>query len=155
MPAFTRDELLAALDAERTALLELLPRFADEQLRASTRADGWTAHDIAAHVADSSFGIARLVLGEVPPVLPVNPTTGWMDPSDYNDQRREQNRGLSRDKLNARLAGGFDNARRAIEGVADYDAPGPYGPNHTKGQWLRRIVDHAREHREELAALLS
>lgn len=155
MPGFNRDELLAALDAERSALLDLLPRFGDEQLRQTTRADGWTAHDIAAHVADSSFGLARLVLGEAPPALPVNPATGWMDPTDYNHQRREQNRALSREKLAARLAGGFDNARRAIETVADYDAPGPYGPKHTKGQWLQRIVDHTREHREELAALLS
>ena len=151
----SRAELLAALETERAALVALLPQFGDEQWYGASRADGWTAHDIAAHVADASYGLARLALGEAQPVLPVDPATGWMDPSGYNDQRREQNRSLSREKLATRMASAFEHARRAIESVPDYDAPGPYGPTHTKGQWLQRIVDHAREHRHELSELLS
>jgi len=60
------------------ALLELLPRFGDEQLRTATRADGWTAHDIAMHTADSNYGLALMVLGEIPPNPQINEQTGWM-----------------------------------------------------------------------------
>lgn len=151
---FNRDELLTALDAERTAMLELLPRFDDTLWRTATRADGWSAHDIATHLADANYGLAKLVLGEIQPALPVNPQTGWMDPDAYNVKRREQNAGLPREKVASRMASAFDNARRAIESVQDTDAPGPYGPNHTKGQWLQRIVDHTREHRRDLEQLL-
>jgi hypothetical protein len=150
----TRDELLAALDAERATLLELLPRFDDEQWRTAARSDGWTAHDIAAHLADANYGLALLVLGELQPTLPVNPKTGWMDPDANNQQRREKNASLPREKIAGRMASAFEHARRAIETVQDVDAPGPYGPSHTKGQWLKRIVDHTREHRRDLEALL-
>lgn len=149
-----RDDLLAALAAEQADLTALLPRFDDEQWHAASRADGWTAQDIAAHIADSGYALARLVLGEIQPSLPLSPTTGWMAPDDYNQQRRMQNRSLSREKLASRMASAFEHARRAIETIDDYDAPGPYGPAHTKRQWLRRIVDHTHEHRAELEALL-
>ena len=150
----TRDELLAALDAERDAIFELMPRFDDQRWRTAARSDGWTAHDIATHLADANYGLAKLVLGEIEPVLPTNPTTGWMDADGYNIQRREKNASLPREKVASRMASSFENARRAIETVQDVDAPGPYGPNHTKGQWLQRIVDHTREHRADLEALL-
>ena len=150
----TRDELLAALDAERTAIFELMPRFDDQRWRTAARADGWTAHDIATHLADANYGLARLVLGEIEPVLPTNPATGWMDADQFNMERREKNAALPREKVASRMASSFENARRAIETVQDVDAPGPYGPNHTKGQWLQRIVDHTREHRADLEALL-
>jgi hypothetical protein len=77
-----------------------------------------------------------------------------MDPSSYNDQRRLQNAALPREKLVSRLQSSFEQARRAFSTVEDVEAPGPYGPTHTKGQWLRRIVDHAAEHRQELEELL-
>lgn len=150
----TREERLAALEAERAALLDLLPRFSDEQWRAATRADGWTAHDIASHLADGNYGLARLVLGEIQPVLPTNPATGWMDADGYNQQRRVQNAALPREKVASRMASAFEHCRRAIETIDDVDAPGPYGPNHTKGQWLQRMIDHSREHRADLEALL-
>lgn len=150
----TRDELLAALEAERAAIFELLPRFGDERWRTATRSDGWTAHEIAAHLADANYGLALLVLGELQPTLPTNPTTGWMDPDENNQQRREKNRSLPREKIASRMASAFEHARRAIETVRDVDAPGPYGPRHTKGQWLKRIIDHTREHRADLEALL-
>lgn len=148
-----REELLTALAAEREQLMALLARFDDERWRAATRGDGWTAHDIAAHLADSSYGLARLALGEVQPTLPVDPETGWMDPSSFNVQRREQNATLPREKVMGRMASALEHARRAIETVEDLDAPGPYGPTHTRRQWLQRIVDHMREHRAELEEL--
>jgi len=150
----SREELLATLDAERAKLEALMPRFGDEQWRTATRSDGWTAHDIACHLADANFGLAKLVLGEMEPVLPINPATGWMDPDANNQQRREKNATLPREKVASRMASAFEHARRAIETVQDVDAPGPYGPSHTKGQWLKRIVDHTREHRRDLEQLL-
>lgn len=152
--SFDRARLLAGLAAEQAALTALLPRFSDTQWRESSRDDGWTAQDIANHIADSMYGLARLTLGEMPPMLPVDPETGWMDPSGYNEQRRQQNRELPREKLASRLASAFGTAQRAIETTVDPEAPGPYGPTHTKAQWLQRIVTHTREHRKELELLL-
>jgi uncharacterized protein (TIGR03083 family) len=149
-----REELLATLDQERAALLALLPRFSDAQWRTVARADGWTAHDIATHLADSNYGLALMVLGELQPSMKINEQTGWMDVTDLNQQRREKNAALPREKVLSRMASSFDHARRAIESTADFDAPGPYGPIHTQGQWLRRIVAHTREHRQELEQLL-
>jgi uncharacterized protein (TIGR03083 family) len=148
----TREGLLSALDSERAALEQVVGRLSEAGWRAATRADGWTAHDIAAHLADSNYGLALMALGEIKPALPLT-DSGWMDVDDYNQQRREKNAALPREKVVARLATSFDHARRAIETVPDYEAPGPYGPVHTVGMWLRRIVEHTRIHREDLAAL--
>jgi hypothetical protein len=148
-----RDELLAALDHERAALLALLPRFDEQRWHGAVRADGWSAHDIACHVADSTYGLARLVTGELAPVLPLT-DTGWMNADELNEQRRQKNAGLPREKVLSRTASAFDHARRAIQSTDDFDAPGPYGPVHTRRMWLNRIVDHARAHRQELEELL-
>jgi uncharacterized protein (TIGR03083 family) len=151
----SREELLAALDQERAALLELLPRFSDEQMRAARRADGWTAHDIAMHLADSNYGLALMALGELNPPLKLDETSLWMAGLDeYNEQRRQKNATLPREKVLSRTANALDHARRAIESTDDMDAPGPYGPVHTKRTWLKRIVDHTREHRRDLEQLL-
>jgi uncharacterized protein (TIGR03083 family) len=149
-----RADLLAVLDRERRAILELLPRFSDEQWRATVREDGWTVHDIAAHVADSNYGLALMVLGEIPTVLKLNESTGWMNVDDLNADRRQKNAGLPREKVMSRLASAFEHARRAIETVEDYDAPSPLGPSVSKGRWLKRIVDHAGEHRQDFERLL-
>jgi len=151
---FSREDLLATLERERDAMLALLPRFGDEQLRTATRADGWTAHDIAMHTADSNYGLALMVLGEIAPNTQINEQTGWMSVDDLNEQRRQKNATLPRAKVVSRMASSFDHARRAIETIDNYDAPGPLGPRHTKGQWLKRIVDHAGEHRRDLEQLL-
>jgi hypothetical protein len=155
MPAnFNREDLLAALERERVAMLDLLPRFGDEQMRTAARADGWTAHDIATHLADSNYGLALMVLGEIPPAMQINEQTGWVNADAINEQRRQKNATLPREKVMTRMASSFDHARRAIETIDDYDAPGPLGPRHTKGQWLKRIVEHAGEHRHDLEQLL-
>jgi hypothetical protein len=150
----TPAELLAALEQERAAMLALLPRFSDEQWRTAARADGWTAHDIAMHVADSNYGLALMVLGELAPAMPINEQTGWLEVDGLNEQRRQKNAALPREKVLSRMASSFDHARRAIEATDDMGAPGPYGPIHTKGRWLRRIVRHAGEHRRDLEQLL-
>lgn len=149
----TQSELLAALADERAALEKLIPKYTEERWRAVAREDGWTAHDIAAHLADSTYGLALMTLGELQPTLPLD-QRGWMDVGDYNVQRREKNAALPREKVAARLASSFEHARRAIEATDDLSAPGPYGPVHTKGLWLNRIIAHCREHRAEMEALL-
>ena len=152
----TREDLLAALEQERGALLELLPRFSDEQWRAATRDDGWTAHDIAMHLADANYGLALMALGEISPPLQLDQQSGWMAGLDeYNQQRRAKNATLPREKVLSRSAKALDEARRAIETVDDLDAPGPYGPVHTRRQWLQRIVLHTRQHRRDMEKLLS
>lgn len=151
----TRDELLAQLEHQRTAILELLPRFSDEQWRNATRDDGWTVHDIATHLADSNYGLALMVLGEIPTPLKLDESTGWMDVTDLNEDRRQKNATLPREKVMSRMASSFDHARRAIASVADYDAPSPLGPTISNGRWLKRIVDHSGEHRADLEQLLT
>ena len=145
--------LLAAMIAERDALLALLPRFSDEQWHTGLRADGWSPHDIVMHLADSEYGMALMVLGEVKPSLPLN-EQGWMDADAHNEQRRVKNAGQSRDKAVRRLTASFEHACRAIEAAGDLHAPGPYGPIHTRGYWLQSLVAHAREHRSELEEML-
>src|SRR5262245_37151684 len=151
----TREELLSALEQERAVLLAVLPRFSEEQWRATTRSDGWTAHDIATHLADANYGLALMALGELQPPLPLDERGGWMAGLDeYNQLRREKNAALPREKVLSRSAKALDEGRRAIETIDDLDAPGPYGAVHTKRQWLQRIVLHTRQHRRELEQLL-
>jgi DinB family protein len=151
----TREELLGALDQERAALLDLLPRFSDEQWRSATRDDGWTAHDIATHLADANYGLALMVMGELPPPLPLDQASSWMSGlNEYNQERRRKNAELPREKVLSRSAKALDQGRHAIETIDDLDAPGPYGPVHTRRQWLQRIILHTRQHRGELEQLL-
>ncbi len=150
----TREELLAAIEQERAAVLALLPRFDDQRWRSATRADGWSAHDIATHLADSNYGLALMVLGELPPAGPLSQRTGWMEVDDLNEQRRQKNATLPREKVASRMSSSFDHARRAIETIDDYDAPGPLGPIHTKRFWIERIIRHNQEHRRDLEQLL-
>lgn len=146
--------LLAAINAEHATLLALLPQFTEEQWRAEGRADGWSPHDIIMHLADSGYGMALMVLGEIKPSLPLN-AAGWMDADAHNDQRRIKNAGQSRAKAMSRLEASFEHVRRAIETTVDMQAPGPYGPIHTRGFWLQSMVNHAREHRAELEEMLA
>lgn len=150
----TREELLATLAQERTALLALLPQFTDDQWYRTTRADGWTVHDIAAHIADGTYGLAMMVLGELPPSLKLDAQTGWMDVEALNAQLRQKNATLPREKVLSRLNNAIDQAQRAIDATSSMEAPGPYGEAHTRGYWLRQMVAHIGEHRSELEDLL-
>ena len=146
----SRDALLSSLQQEQNRLLDLLPHFSDEQWQTLARDDGWTVHDIVMHIADSTYGLSLMELGEIQPSLAIDPRTGWMDVEALNEQRRQKNATLSREKAMSRITSSFDQARRAIELTNDQDAPGPYGPMYTKGQWLQRIVNHIEEHRHDL-----
>jgi hypothetical protein len=150
----TTTALLEGLKQERAAWERLLERIGDDAWHDTSRADGWSPHDIIAHLADSNYGLALMTLGELQPALPLN-DNGWMQVDDYNQQRRQKNAALPREKVVSRLASSFDHARRAIEATEALDAPGPYGPIHTKGMWLNRIVAHCRQHRLELETVVS
>lgn len=150
----TREELLSQLEQQRTAILELLPRFTDEQWRTTTRDDGWTVHDIATHLADSNYGLALMVLREIQTPLKLDESTGWMNVSDLNEDRRQKNAALPREKVMTRMASSFEHARRAIELVDDYSAPSPLGPTISNERWLNRIVEHTREHQADFEQLL-
>jgi hypothetical protein len=149
-----RTHLQNDLDGEYTALLALARAYSGDELGAATRADGWTAHDILAHIADATYGLALLTLGEAQPTLPTDPQTGYLSPHEYNEQRRQKNATLSAEKVMSRLESAFATAGRAIADTPDLAANGPYGPPTTRRDWLQRIVDHARSHREELTELL-
>jgi uncharacterized damage-inducible protein DinB len=150
----THEQLLAALEQERAAVLALLPRFSDAQWRDASRSDGWTVHDIVGHLSTATYGLARMVLGELAVSTALDPQTGWVDPDEVNEQLRRKGASLPREKVGERMASAFDQARRAIEGTPDLAAPGPGGSPHSKGAWLARIVRHVQSHRRELEELL-
>ena len=102
-----------------------------------------------------TYGLALMILGEMPTVLKLDESTGWMNVESLNDDRRQKNAGLPREKVMSRLASAFGHARRALETVGDDDAPSPLGPTVTRGRWLKRIVDHSREHREDFEQILA
>src|SRR5262245_19884165 len=79
--------LLDGLEAEQHALEALLPRIDETMWQSASRADGWSPHDIIAHLADSNYGLALMTLGELQPSLPLS-DKNWMQVDDYNQQRR-------------------------------------------------------------------
>ena len=150
-----RAALITALDAESQQVLALLPQFSDQQWRTNSRADGWTAHDIAGHMADSTYGLALMLLGESTVNVPADPLTGQADASVINQTRREKNRDLPREKVLSRMTAAFATARRAFDTVEDYATVVPFGQGVNKGWLMQRIIDHSVAHREELQALLA
>ena len=149
---FNRAALLTGLEEQRTQLLALLSQFSDEQWRGVAREDGWAIHDIAVHVADSTYGLALIALGEGREALPTDPTSGQVSPHDFNEYRRQKNRELPREKLMSRMVAAFAAAQRALETVEDLDTPVNFGEGATKGRVLQRIVEHLAEHQGELQA---
>lgn len=150
----SRAALLAALEEEQTQMAAQLSQFSDDQWRTLARDDGWTVHDIASHVADTTYGLALMITGQAAaPPMPIDPTTGWFSPDEYNEIRRQKNRDLPREKVMSRMASSFDAARRAVEATDDYDVPVTFGPRATTGYVLQRIVDHSAGHRAELERL--
>jgi hypothetical protein len=158
MPERTRQAILDGLAKEQDALLKLLSRFSDEEWRALTRDDGWSVHDIAAHVADiylatlATSGLStRLPKATVGVTLPMSPD-GRVNVERLNMLRYQVNRRLSRDEVEKRLA----QAHAALlETVSALDSeqmagPGPYGPPETMLEWFNAMILHSREHRLQL-----
>lgn len=143
-----RERIRAELDAEAAALRALLERISDAEWHSRQRADGWTIHDIVSHIADSSYGISRMVTLGLPPGV-------QLDVHARNAERRERLRDLPRPEVERRVGSGFATARDALATVADMDAPGPAGSNRTVGEWLALIPLHNASHREEIEQLLA
>lgn len=150
--SITHDTLHQRLAEEQAELMQLLPSFSDQQWQSTHRDDGWTIHEIVGHLADSNYGLALMVLGEIPPAIPIN-DQGKLDPSGINESGRQRNASLPREKIMERLAKSFAHVQRAIDGSPDLHTAGPYGESMTRAMWLERIMDHMKDHRQELAAL--
>jgi hypothetical protein len=148
-----RDPLLTALAAEHTALAAVITAIDDDAWRAPIRADGWSPHDIVAHVADGTYGMARMIADELPaPDFsgPVQIAQSLVAIDAFNDARRMTNAALSREKVVSRLASAFAVAERAIRNCPDPSMVRPAGTRQDLAFWAQRIVDHAAGHREEL-----
>lgn len=145
-PTPTRQELLAAFDAEEAALKAVLARISDEQWNGPTRADGWTIHDIVGHIGESAYGLARLS------ALTPEQASGF-DLDSINQQRREKNATRSRAEIEERVGSGFAAARAALTPELDLSAPGAF-PGSNVGGLLMVIALHTAEHRQEIEALL-
>ncbi len=143
-----REEILAAYDAEETALRELVGRISDMQWGGLVRGDGWTIHDIVAHIGEAAYGLAR--------VAAVRPDM-TLDLDQLNEQRRQKSRVLGRVEVEGRLASGFAAGRALLAtdvDLRDTLAGGPF-PGVSVGALLMRLATHSAEHRREIEALLA
>ena len=148
----TQATLLQSLATEEQELEALLARIGDEQWATLRRPDGWSIGEIAGHIGDSCYGMALMAERAAPIEGAPTDSAGRLDINAINEQRRAKHATMSREKLLGRVRGGFAETRRAIEQTADADlsGPGPFGPNPTKGDWLRLIIDHTSAHRKEI-----
>jgi len=158
MTMLTRQTMLADLAAEQTALMDFVSRVSDEEWRTLTRDDGWSIHDIVAHIADvylttvATSGVARrsprAVLAVTLPMLP----SGRVNTERLNMIRYETNRKLSRDEVMERLAEAFELLSETVNGLKDkqLNGPGPFGLPETMLDWFNAAIVHHRRHRLQL-----
>jgi len=162
MVELTRQAILDGLSEEKKALMDLLARFSAEEWRSLTRSDGWSVHDIVAHVGDthlSTVGIsgvaARPEWAMVGVTLPMM-SNGRVNIERLNMLRFQVNRERSRETVMARLAEGFEAVAETVKALDDrlLAGMGPYGPTETMLEWFYATVAHNREHRLQLEHLL-
>ncbi|MBC8078121.1 MAG: DinB family protein [Chloroflexales bacterium] len=156
MSELTHEGIVAALETEQRALEALAGRVDDEQWLLA-RADGWTVHDIVAHVGDSAFGLGVIALraSQVPPGgAPPDRDAIMATINRRNDERRVKLAALSRAEIEGRIATGFSQAIKATGQVADLQSPSGGGPAATVGGLLMRAAQHSSEHRQEIEDLL-
>ncbi|MCG8353461.1 MAG: DinB family protein [Chloroflexales bacterium] len=144
----TRETIRADINAAQEDLQELMPRISDDDWYNLQRDDGWSIHDIVGHIADSSYGIARMLTAGLPPGAKLN-----ID--ERNAARRESMRTLPRAEIEQRLASGFDAARETLSSIPDLNAPGPPGIERNAGQCLAIIPLHVAAHQQEIEDLLA
>ena len=60
MNELSRQDVLNSLTEEHNTLMNFLSRLSDEEWRGLLRNDGWSIHDITAHVADVYLTTVRL-----------------------------------------------------------------------------------------------
>jgi hypothetical protein len=158
MSELTREAVLDNLTEEHNALLDFLSVLSDVEWHGLTRNDGWSVHDIAAHIADVYLTTVRLsgVAHRMPQAaagltLPMMPD-GRVNVERFNMLRYQANRGLSRDEVMKQLAEAFASTVKTIKELDEdvLDGPGPYGPPHTMLTWFNATVLHVQEHRLQL-----
>lgn len=154
MANLTQTQLMEELKAEQLALTEIVARVSEEQWHGLKRADGWSIHDIVAHVGDASFSLAQLAEKGPQARGPSDMATMMKSIHERNVRRQRELASLSRDQIEGRLASGFSVALRVIDQSTNLLAPGPLGPSPTLGEWLQRIAIHSAQHREQLKELL-
>ncbi len=142
----TCESILTALATEDAAMQQLLASISDEQWHTLKRDDGWTIHDIVGHIADSSYGITRLLSQGLPPGMA-------LDVNARNAERRERLSTLPRSEIEQRVSTGFAAVRDLL--ATDIDLNAPAVANWTVGQWLSLVPVHVASHRQEIEQLLS
>jgi uncharacterized damage-inducible protein DinB len=156
-PVLDRDTLRAAFEAERKALLAVINRLQADQWHSLAREDGWTAHDIVTHLADTNYGLALMAQRKTLPSMSFDSQRGWFDQAQVdqmNQDRREKNKDLPLEKVLSRTEKALDEVAAAIEAVEDLEAESPLDGSISNGTMLRRIVRHMAEHRSELEVLV-
>lgn len=156
MSELTREGIVAALREEQCAVEALLGRISDEQWSTLARPDGWTIHDIVAHIGDVAFGAGRLALqaSQQPPAGPLPRFDEIMAfINRRNDERRPKLAKLSRADIEGRIASGFAETIKLVDQVGDLQAPAA-GPASTVGGMLMAAAQHSSGHRQEIEQLL-
>jgi hypothetical protein len=158
MNELSRQDVLNSLTKEHNTLMDFLSRLSDEEWRVLVRNDGWSMHDIAAHVADVYLSTVRLsgVAPHVPKsaagmTLPMMPD-GRVNIERLNMLRYQTNRELPRDVVVGRLHEAHEALVNTIDALEQdrLDGPGPYGPPYTMLTWFNAMVLHVREHRLQM-----
>jgi hypothetical protein len=155
MSELTREGIVAALEEEREALTALVGGISDEQWT-RTRDDGWTIHDIVAHIGDAAFGLGRLAVmaSQQPPSGPTQSREEIVAGINRrNDERRAKLAAMSRADIEGRIATGFNEAIKSVGKLGDLDTPA-VGPAPTVGGLLMRAAKHSEEHRAQIEAIL-
>ena len=158
MTELTRQAILDGLIEEQLALMNLVTRLSNQEWHTLTRNDGWSVHDIVAHIADAHL-FALAISGStshpsqalLETTLPIR-ANGEIDTDRLNILRYSVNQRFSRAEVMSRLTKAFALLRETVEALQDdqLTTPGPYGPPRTILEWFNDTVLHSREHRLQL-----
>lgn len=163
MNELSRQDVLNSLTQEHNTLMDFLSSLSEDEWRGLVRNDGWSIHDIAAHIADVYLTTVRLS-GAAPRVpkaaagmtLPMMPD-GRVNVERLNMLRYQANRELPHEVIVQRLIEACQALLDTIK-VMEQDrleGPGPYGPPYTMLTWFNAMVLHVREHRLQMKRIYS
>ncbi len=147
---FDIDRIRSSWERESSAIDAVVERTNEATARRPIRDDGWTTHDILAHIAD----IARMFLRQIETNTPI-PTGITIDIDALNEQQHERNEERAWSNIIAYWETTRDDVtlflRDCSADIATQPAHLPWVAQvKTAGDLLRALIVHTRGHREEL-----
>jgi hypothetical protein len=163
MPDATHDlnkqDLLAAIRAERVRLDALFAPLGEAQMLAAARNDGWTAKDILAHITAWERRVPRWVQRWRATGDPQRPEPGVAFAEGDTLNRRDYltARATPLVAVRRQAASSYDAVLAAVETLSDVDlAVRPDWKDGPSWSWIigANTHEHYHEHREEMEAWL-